>query len=128
MKNAWKLVSALILLASLNTAEPALSGAKGPESGTCANGGGQAQMRAGTGRYGCSEKDIAHYVCRRAAGRITIDGRLDEPSWQKAEKSPRFVDMVTESPASTTREPPHCGMTNIFTLACGLKSPTSKPT
>jgi hypothetical protein len=47
----------------------------------------------------CSEKDIAHYTCRRAAGPITIDGRLDEPSWQKAEKSPRFVDMATGEPA-----------------------------
>ena len=93
MKNAWKLVSALILLASLNcqAAEPG-------KPKTAPSDGGQAQMRAGTGRYGCSEKDIAHYVCRRAAGQITIDGRLDEPSWQKAEKSPRFVDMVTGEP------------------------------
>ena len=33
MKTAWKLVSVLILLASLNAAEPALSRAKGPKSG-----------------------------------------------------------------------------------------------
>ena len=55
-------------------------------------------MQAGTGSYGCTAADIAHYVARRAAGPITIDGRLDEPSWQKAEKSPRFVDMVTGAP------------------------------
>ena len=84
MKNAWKLVSALILLASLNcqAAEPG-------KPKTAPSDGGQAQMRAGTGRYGCSEKDIAHYVCRRAAGQITIDGRLDEPSWE-GRKVPAF--------------------------------------
>ena len=94
MKNAWRLLSALILLAALNVgaAEPGKPKPAPPD-------GGQAQMKAGTGRYGCSEKDIAHYVCRRAAGRITIDGRLDEPSWQKAEKSPRFVDMASGEPA-----------------------------
>ncbi len=55
-------------------------------------------MQAGTGSYGCTASDIAHYVARRAAGPITIDGRLDEPSWQMAQKSPRFVDMVSGAP------------------------------
>jgi len=55
-------------------------------------------LQAGTGSYGCSAADIAHYVARRAAGPIAIDGRLDEPSWQKAERSPRFVDMVAGAP------------------------------
>ncbi len=41
----------------------------------------------------------AHYTCYRAAGAITIDGRLDEPSWLAAPKSNRFVDIVTGEPA-----------------------------
>jgi hypothetical protein len=49
-------------------------------------------------QYGCPEEYIAHYTCYRAAGPITVDGRLDEPSWQKTVKSPRFVDMVTGEP------------------------------
>src|SRR5208283_1372389 len=55
-------------------------------------------LQAGTGSYGCTAPDIAHYVARRASGPITIDGRLDEPSWQKAEKSGRFVDMASGAP------------------------------
>jgi len=56
-------------------------------------------MQAGTGSYGCKASDIAHYVARRTAGPIVVDGRLDEPSWQKVQKSNRFVDMVTGAPA-----------------------------
>jgi len=37
------------------------------------------------------------YVCRRAAGPIRIDGRLDEPSWQDADWSEVFGDI--EGPA-----------------------------
>ena len=55
-------------------------------------------LQAGTGSYGCTAPDIAHYVAQRTAGPITVDGRLDEPSWQKAKKSARFVDMVTGAP------------------------------
>jgi len=53
-----------------------------------------------TSEYGYSEEGLRHYTCCRAAGPITVDGRLDEESWQRAEKSPRFVDMVTGRPAS----------------------------
>ncbi len=42
---------------------------------------------------------LAHYTCRRTAGPIRIDGRLDEPSWQMAERSRPFVDIVTGEPA-----------------------------
>jgi hypothetical protein len=41
----------------------------------------------------------ARYTCYRAAGPITIDGRLDELSWQRAPKSNPFVDIVTGEPA-----------------------------
>ena len=33
------------------------------------------------------------YMCRRTAGPITVDGRLDEASWQKARWLGPFVDM-----------------------------------
>ena len=50
-------------------------------------------------RNSCSEKGIFHYTARQARGPIKVDGLLDEPDWQKAEKSPRFVDMATGQPA-----------------------------
>ena len=88
MKSFWKLVLTLILSVSPLSA----AGAGQPGNGA------RDLLQAGTGSYGCSAQDVAHYVARRAAGPITIDGRLDEPSWQMAEKSPRFVDMVTGEP------------------------------
>ncbi len=33
------------------------------------------------------------YLCHRALGPITIDGKLDEPSWQKAKWTKDFVDI-----------------------------------
>jgi hypothetical protein len=59
----------------------------------------QAGEKAAAAHYPCSESDIAHYTARRATGPIRVDGLLDEPDWQKAEKSPRFVDMATGEPA-----------------------------
>src|SRR5208337_4361317 len=41
----------------------------------------------------------AHYTCYRTAGPLTIDGKLDEPSWKFAPRSSRFVDIVTGKPA-----------------------------
>lgn len=38
------------------------------------------------------------YVCRRTPGAIAVTGRLEDPAWALAERSPRFVDMVTGSP------------------------------
>lgn len=49
-------------------------------------------------RYGCDEKDVGHYTCRRTREGINIDGRLSEACWRRAPKSPRFVDMVTGVP------------------------------
>ncbi len=49
-------------------------------------------------QFACTERGIASYTARRAIGPIQIDGRLDEPSWQKTKKSPRFVDMVSGEP------------------------------
>jgi hypothetical protein len=52
-----------------------------------------------TGQYGCSENELGHYTCYRTNEAIDIDGRLDEQSWQKAPRSPRFADLVTGEPA-----------------------------
>lgn len=49
-------------------------------------------------KYGCSEQDVAHYTCYRTRKPIKIDGLLNKSVWQAAEKSPRFVDMVTGEP------------------------------
>jgi hypothetical protein len=48
--------------------------------------------------YGCSEKDLFHYTCFRTANPPKTDGRLDDPCWQKASKSPPFVDLVSGVP------------------------------
>jgi hypothetical protein len=48
-----------------------------------------------TRHRGYEDKDVGHYMCHRTSERIEIDGRLSEACWQRAPKSPRFVDMVT---------------------------------
>jgi hypothetical protein len=50
-------------------------------------------------KFPCPDSDIARYTAFRAAGPITIDGELDEPSWKAAPASPRFVDIITGKPA-----------------------------
>lgn len=42
---------------------------------------------------------IPHYTAYRIAQPPQIDGRLDEPAWQAAPRSPRFVDLITGRPA-----------------------------
>jgi hypothetical protein len=37
----------------------------------------------------------ADYVCHRSATRVPLDGRLTDPIWARAPRSPRFVDMVS---------------------------------
>src|SRR5215208_2701970 len=48
---------------------------------------------------GFSQQDIAHYTCYRTRTPPAVDGRLMAAAWQRAPKSPRFVDMVTGDPA-----------------------------
>lgn len=43
----------------------------------------------------CSEEEVAHYTCRRSRTPIVVDGRLNEAAWLQAEKSPRFVDVIS---------------------------------
>ncbi len=38
---------------------------------------------------------VARYTAQRAAAPPVIDGRLDDPVWQAAARSPRFVDLIS---------------------------------
>ena len=49
-------------------------------------------------KYGCNENELGHYTCYKTNNPLVIDGRLSEEAWEKAPKSPRFVDMVTGAP------------------------------
>ena len=44
------------------------------------------------------EDRIAGYTARRTPTPLDIDGRLDEASWQAAERSPRFADLIGGRP------------------------------
>jgi hypothetical protein len=44
----------------------------------------------------CSKEN---YLCRKTAAPILIDGDLGKDVWQKAEKSPRFIDVIGGTPA-----------------------------
>jgi hypothetical protein len=47
---------------------------------------------------GISEEKIAHYTSCKTLQPIIIDGNLDKPVWQAAQKSRRFVDLVSGEP------------------------------
>jgi hypothetical protein len=93
MKSVYRLALAFALIISIN---PRISGSG--EAKPDPSDPQPAPLRGGAGNSGCSVSDIAHYTSLRAEGPIVVDGRLDEPSWQKAEKSPSFVDMVSGQP------------------------------
>ena len=42
----------------------------------------------------CVECEIPHYAAYRVSSAPTIDGRLDEPAWRSAPRSPRFRDLI----------------------------------
>ncbi|CAM4341254.1 hypothetical protein FHS16_002563 [Paenibacillus endophyticus] len=47
-----------------------------------------------------------HYICRRAAEKLTLDGRIDKPFWSTAEWTEDFVDIegdIRPRPAKQTR-------------------------
>ena len=44
------------------------------------------------------DETIAHYTCYRTTEKIRVDGILDEDSWRRVPRSPRFVDLVTGEP------------------------------
>jgi len=43
--------------------------------------------------------EVAHYTCHRTPESLAIDGDLTKPAWERTEKSPRFVDVITGRPA-----------------------------
>ena len=45
-----------------------------------------------------AEQNAARYLCKRARRAPVIDGHLNDPVWLAAERSPRFVDMVSGAP------------------------------
>src|SRR6266404_5817379 len=49
-------------------------------------------------KFPCPEKEIAHYTAYHISEPIQIDGRLSEAVWQRAPRSPRFVDILTGQP------------------------------
>jgi hypothetical protein len=49
-------------------------------------------------RFPCPSNEIARYTAYRISNPIRIDGKLDEAFWQRAPKSPRFVDILTGAP------------------------------
>lgn len=51
-----------------------------------------------TQQYGVEDHEVARYTCKRTAEPLVIDGKLDEGAWQRAKKSPRFVDLVSGEP------------------------------
>jgi len=44
------------------------------------------------------ERETSKYICYRTPLPISIDGDLNKGVWQKAPKSPRFVDMINGAP------------------------------
>ena len=46
-------------------------------------------------KFPCSENEVARYTAYHIREPIRIDGRLDEPAWQRAPSSPRFIDILT---------------------------------
>src|SRR6266404_3703304 len=49
-------------------------------------------------KFPCPESEIAHYTAFFVREPIRVDGKLDEPVWQRAPRSPRFVDILTGAP------------------------------
>jgi hypothetical protein len=54
-----------------------------------------AQPTAERSEFPCRENEIARYTARRVNELIRIDGKLDEPVWQRAARSPRFIDIIS---------------------------------
>ncbi len=45
-----------------------------------------------------SNKPLSHYTCRKILSPLLINGDLTKEVWQKAEKSPRFIDVIDGAP------------------------------
>jgi Carbohydrate family 9 binding domain-like len=66
-----------------------------PSSGVSADQSNSLDQRS---QFPCLEAEIAHYSAYRVRQPIQVDGRLDEPCWQKVPRSPRFIDILTGKP------------------------------
>lgn len=49
-------------------------------------------------QFPCEEQAIKQYTALRTSKPPVIDGKLDEEMWQKIERSPRFVDLISGGP------------------------------
>ena len=49
-------------------------------------------------KFPCPENEIAGYTAYHINEPMKIDGKLDDPAWQKAPRSPRFTDILTGQP------------------------------
>ena len=49
----------------------------------------------GPGKFPCPEDEVARYTAHRINEPVRIDGSLDEPVWQHAPRSPRFIDILS---------------------------------
>ena len=49
-------------------------------------------------KFPCPENEIARYTAYHVTEPIRVDGRLDEPAWRRAPRSPRFSDILTGQP------------------------------
>ena len=54
---------------------------------------------AAESKFPCPEGEIARYTAYHVSEPPRIDGRLDEAVWQRAPRSPRFIDILTGQPA-----------------------------
>lgn len=48
--------------------------------------------------FPCPEDQIAHYTAYRVSEPLHVDGKLEEPGWKAAPRSPRFIDILTGKP------------------------------
>jgi hypothetical protein len=54
---------------------------------------------AAESKFPCPENEIARYTAHHIRQPIRIDGRLDDAPWQRAPRSPRFIDILSGRPA-----------------------------
>lgn len=78
--------------------------------------------------FPCPTNEIARYTAHRVTEPMSIDGRLDEPAWQAAPTSPRFVDIITGEPARfDTRAMVLWDATNLY-VAYRVEEPNVRAT
>jgi hypothetical protein len=57
------------------------------------------EAAAQASKFPCPENEIARYTAFRVTEPILVDGKLQEPVWSRAPRSPRFSDILTGAPA-----------------------------